>query len=82
MTLDIGVDGDSNYVPIQVLTNSGALERRKQLAVVERLTNIAADAPRWPAGRGCCSVRRPTEAGASMATRTPTTNWWLPPRRS
>jgi phenylpyruvate tautomerase PptA (4-oxalocrotonate tautomerase family) len=38
------VDGDSNYVRIQVLTNSGALDRGKQLAVVERLTNIAADA--------------------------------------
>jgi phenylpyruvate tautomerase PptA (4-oxalocrotonate tautomerase family) len=31
-------------VRIQVLTNAGALDRGKQLAVVERLTNIAADA--------------------------------------
>jgi phenylpyruvate tautomerase PptA (4-oxalocrotonate tautomerase family) len=38
------VDGDGNYVRIQVLTNSAALDRAKQLAVVERLTNIAADA--------------------------------------
>jgi len=38
------VDGDSGYVRIQVLTNSGALDRGKQLAVVERLTSIAADA--------------------------------------
>ncbi len=38
------VDGDNNYVRIQVLTNSGALDRGKQLAVVEQLTNIAADA--------------------------------------
>jgi phenylpyruvate tautomerase PptA (4-oxalocrotonate tautomerase family) len=38
------VDGDSNYVRIQVLTNSGALDRGKQLAVVEQLTSIAADA--------------------------------------
>ncbi len=38
------VDGDSNYVRIQVLTNAGALDRGKQLAVVERLTGIAADA--------------------------------------
>ena len=38
------VDGDSNYVRIQVLTNSGALDRAKQLAVVEQLTAIAADA--------------------------------------
>ena len=32
------VDGDSNYVRIQVLTNAGALDRGKQLAVVEQLT--------------------------------------------
>jgi phenylpyruvate tautomerase PptA (4-oxalocrotonate tautomerase family) len=38
------VDGDSNYVRIQVLTNAGALDRGKQLAVTERLTAIAADA--------------------------------------
>src|SRR6201996_5767123 len=38
------VDGDSNYVRVQVLTNSGALDRDKQLAVVERLTHIVADA--------------------------------------
>jgi phenylpyruvate tautomerase PptA (4-oxalocrotonate tautomerase family) len=37
------VDGDGNYVRIQVLTNAGALDRGKQLAVVERLTAIAAD---------------------------------------
>ena len=36
------VDGDSNYVRIQVLTNAGALDRGKQLAVVQRLTEIAA----------------------------------------
>jgi phenylpyruvate tautomerase PptA (4-oxalocrotonate tautomerase family) len=38
------VDGDSNYVRIQVLTNAGALDRGKQLAVVEQLTRIAAEA--------------------------------------
>ncbi len=38
------VDGDSNYVRIQVLTNAGALDRGKQLAVVDRLTSIAAGA--------------------------------------
>jgi phenylpyruvate tautomerase PptA (4-oxalocrotonate tautomerase family) len=42
------VDGDSNYVRIQVLTNSGALDRGKQLAVVERLTNITAEAAADP----------------------------------
>jgi phenylpyruvate tautomerase PptA (4-oxalocrotonate tautomerase family) len=34
------VDGDSNYVRIQVLTNKGALDRDKQLAVVEQLTDL------------------------------------------
>jgi phenylpyruvate tautomerase PptA (4-oxalocrotonate tautomerase family) len=38
------VDGDTSYVRIQVLTNAGALDRDKQLAVVERLTAIAASA--------------------------------------
>jgi phenylpyruvate tautomerase PptA (4-oxalocrotonate tautomerase family) len=38
------VDGEGTYVRIQVLTNAGALDRGKQLAVVERLTNIAAEA--------------------------------------
>ena len=38
------VEGDSNYVRIQVLTSADALDRAKQLAVVERLTQIAADA--------------------------------------
>jgi phenylpyruvate tautomerase PptA (4-oxalocrotonate tautomerase family) len=43
------VDGESNYVRIQVLTNAGALDRGKQLAVVERLTDIAAQAAGDPA---------------------------------
>ena len=38
------VDGDSNYVRIQVLTNAGALERSKQLAVVEQFVGLAAEA--------------------------------------
>ena len=38
------VDGDHRYVRIQVLTNAGALDRGKQLAVVEQLTRIAAQA--------------------------------------
>jgi phenylpyruvate tautomerase PptA (4-oxalocrotonate tautomerase family) len=38
------VDGEANYVRIQVLTNAGALDRGKQLAVVEQLTRIAAEA--------------------------------------
>jgi len=46
------VNGDSNYVRIQVLTNSGALDRGKQLAVVEQLTNIVAAAAGDPALAG------------------------------
>ncbi|HXJ64274.1 MAG TPA: hypothetical protein VNN79_11015 [Actinomycetota bacterium] len=38
------VDGDGSYIRVQVLTNSGALDRDKQLAVVERLTAIVANA--------------------------------------
>lgn len=38
------VDGDSTYVRVQVLTNAGALDRDKQLAVVARLTEIVAEA--------------------------------------
>ena len=38
------VDGDSTYVRVQVLTNAGALDRDKQLAVVSRLTTLVADA--------------------------------------
>jgi phenylpyruvate tautomerase PptA (4-oxalocrotonate tautomerase family) len=43
------VDGESNYVRIQVLTNAAALDRAKQLAVVERLTDIAVQAAGDPA---------------------------------
>ena len=38
------VDGDSNYVRVQVPTNARALDRGKQLAVVEQFTNIVAEA--------------------------------------
>jgi phenylpyruvate tautomerase PptA (4-oxalocrotonate tautomerase family) len=38
------VDGDSNYVRVQVLTNQGALDRTKQLAVVEKLTELVVTA--------------------------------------
>ncbi len=43
------VDGGDSCVRIQVLTNAGALDRGKQLAVVVRLTKIAADAAGDPA---------------------------------
>jgi phenylpyruvate tautomerase PptA (4-oxalocrotonate tautomerase family) len=38
------VDGDTNYVRVQVLTNAGALDRDQQLAVVSRFTEIVAAA--------------------------------------
>lgn len=38
------VNGSSDHVRVQVLTNAGALDRAKQLAVVERLTAIVAEA--------------------------------------
>lgn len=36
------VDGESNYVRVQVLTNAGALDRDKQLAVVRQFTDLIA----------------------------------------
>jgi phenylpyruvate tautomerase PptA (4-oxalocrotonate tautomerase family) len=36
------VDGDGNYVRVQVLTNAGALNRDKQLAVVRQFTDLVA----------------------------------------
>ena len=38
------VDGEGNYVRVQVLTNVGALDRDKQLAVVSQLTELIAKA--------------------------------------
>jgi len=38
------VDGENTYVRVQVLTNLGALDRAKQLAVVAELTKIVAEA--------------------------------------
>ena len=37
------VDGDHDYVRVQILTNAGALSRDKQIAVVHRITAIIAD---------------------------------------
>src|ERR1700728_4461358 len=42
------VDGDSTYVRVQVLTNAGALDRDKQLAVVRQLTDLVATAAAEP----------------------------------
>jgi phenylpyruvate tautomerase PptA (4-oxalocrotonate tautomerase family) len=38
------VDGDSDRVRVQVLTNAGALDRDKQLAVVGQFTALVAEA--------------------------------------
>jgi phenylpyruvate tautomerase PptA (4-oxalocrotonate tautomerase family) len=38
------VDGQSNYVRVQVLTNAAALDRDKQLAVVRQFTDLVANA--------------------------------------
>src|SRR5256885_12385022 len=38
------VDADGNYVRVQVLTNAGALNRDKQLAVVRQFTDLVAAA--------------------------------------
>jgi len=43
------VDGESSYVRVQVLTNTGALDRDKQLAVVSHFTSMIADAAHDPA---------------------------------
>jgi phenylpyruvate tautomerase PptA (4-oxalocrotonate tautomerase family) len=40
------VDGDNTYVRVQVLTNAGALDRDKQLAVVSQFTDLVAKAAR------------------------------------
>ena len=42
------VAGESDYVRVQVLTNLGALDRAKQLAVVEQFTDIVAAAAGRP----------------------------------
>jgi phenylpyruvate tautomerase PptA (4-oxalocrotonate tautomerase family) len=42
------VDGDSNYVRVQVLTNAGALDRDKQIAIVRGLTDLIAAAANDP----------------------------------
>jgi len=69
------VDGESAYVRVQVLTNAGALDRDKQLAVVSQFTELIAAA----AADTSLSKRTwvlLTEAvngvGACGATRTPT----------
>jgi phenylpyruvate tautomerase PptA (4-oxalocrotonate tautomerase family) len=63
------VDGDSTYVRVQVLTNSGALDRAKQLAVVRELTDIVAAAAGDPtlADRTWVLLSEAPEGGWGMA---------------
>jgi phenylpyruvate tautomerase PptA (4-oxalocrotonate tautomerase family) len=42
------VDSDGGYVRVQVLTNAGALDREKQIAVVSQLTDLVAVAANDP----------------------------------
>ena len=42
------VDGGSDYVRVQVLTNAGGLDRAKQIVVVARFTELIAGAPGNP----------------------------------
>ena len=43
------VEGESDYVRVQVLTNAGALDRDKQLAVVRQFTDLIATRANNPA---------------------------------
>src|SRR5712672_2746978 len=75
------VDGESNYVRVQVLTNSGALDRGKQLAVVRQLTDIIAKAAGDPA-LSCFTWMALTEApqgGWGLSGHATTTNSSAPP---
>ena len=62
------VDGDSTYVRVQVLTNAGALDRDKQLAVVSRLTDLveAAGDP-WLAERTWVLLTEAPDGGWGLA---------------
>ena len=78
------VDGDSNYVRVQVLTNAGALDRDKQLAVVERFVDLVAEAAgdeglkqrTWVLLTEAARV-----AGGCGVTHIRTRSWWRPLER-
>ena len=46
------VEGQGNYVRVQVLTNSGALDRNKQLAVVSQFSDLISQAANDPSLTG------------------------------
>jgi len=69
------VDGDSNYVRIQVLTNAGALDRDKQIALVGKMTDLvtaAAKDPDLKTRTWVLLAEAAPEAGACGDTRTRT----------
>lgn len=63
------IDGDSNYVRVQVLTNSGALNREQQLAVVAQFTELVATAAGDPglAGRTWVLLTEAVPGGWGLA---------------
>ena len=65
------VEGDGDYVRVQVLMNAGALDRDKQLAVVAHFTAIVADAAGRPElkERTWVLPRRPRTAAGTLGPR-------------
>lgn len=63
------VNGDGNYVRVQVLTNAGALDRDKQLAVVRQFTDLVATAAGDPslADRTWVLLTEAVEGGWGLA---------------
>jgi phenylpyruvate tautomerase PptA (4-oxalocrotonate tautomerase family) len=63
------VDGDGNYVRVQVLTNAGALDREKQLSVVRQFTDLVAAAAVDPslASRTWVLLTEAVEGGWGLA---------------
>jgi phenylpyruvate tautomerase PptA (4-oxalocrotonate tautomerase family) len=63
------VDGNSAHVRVQVLTNAGALDRDKQLAVVSQLTAIVAAAAGDPSlvGRTWVLLTEAPDGGWGLA---------------
>lgn len=63
------VDGNDDYVRVQVLTNAGALDRDKQLAVVRQLTDavVAAAGDQGLAERTWVLLTEAPEGGWGLA---------------
>ena len=63
------VNGDGNYVRVQVLTNAGALDRDKQLAVVRQFSDLVAAAAGDPslADRTWVLLTEAVEGGWGLA---------------